>query len=75
LRNRTIAAAGLDVFYQEPTKAEGFLDLDNISMLPHVASASVPTRNAMADLVVDNLIGWFADKKVLTPVPETPVKA
>lgn len=74
LRNGTIAAAGLDVFYQEPTKAEGFLDLDNISMLPHVASASVPTRNAMADLVVDNLIGWFADKKVLTPVPETPVK-
>ncbi|AYD02278.1 2-hydroxyacid dehydrogenase [Neorhizobium sp. NCHU2750] len=75
LRNGTIAAAGLDVFYTEPTKAGGFLDLDNISMLPHVASASVPTRNAMADLVVDNLIGWFDDKKVLTPVPETPVKA
>jgi len=75
LRNGTIAAAGLDVFYQEPTTAEGFLDLDNISMLPHVASASVPTRNAMADLVVDNLIGWFDGKKVLTPVPETPVKA
>jgi lactate dehydrogenase-like 2-hydroxyacid dehydrogenase len=75
LRNGTIAAAGLDVFYQEPSRAEGFLDLDNVSMLPHVASASVPTRNAMADLVVDNLIGWFEDRKVLTPVPETPIKS
>jgi lactate dehydrogenase-like 2-hydroxyacid dehydrogenase len=74
LRNRTIAAAGLDVFYQEPTKAEGFLDLDNASLLPHVASASVPTRDAMADLVVDNLIDWFDKKTVRTPVPETPVK-
>jgi lactate dehydrogenase-like 2-hydroxyacid dehydrogenase len=75
LRNGTIAAAGLDVFYQEPTKAEGFLDLDNASLLPHVASASVPTRDAMADLVVDNLIGWFESRTVRTPVPETPVKS
>lgn len=73
LRNGTIAAAGLDVFYQEPTTASDFLGLDNVSLLPHVASASVPTRNAMADLVVDNLIQWFDHKKVLTPVPETPV--
>jgi lactate dehydrogenase-like 2-hydroxyacid dehydrogenase len=48
--------------------------LDNTCLLPHVASASVQTRNAMADLVVDNLIGWFKDGRVLTPVPETPVK-
>ncbi len=74
LRNGTIAAAGLDVFYEEPTTASAFLDLDNASLLPHVASASVPTRNAMADLVVDNLIRWFDEKKVFTPVPETPVK-
>jgi len=45
-----------------------------VSLLPHVASASVPTRNAMADLVADNILGWFAERKVLTPVPETPVK-
>ncbi|MGE7367614.1 2-hydroxyacid dehydrogenase [Neorhizobium sp. NPDC001467] len=74
LRSGTIAAAGLDVFYEEPTTASAFLDLDNVSLLPHVASASVPTRNAMADLVVDNLIGWFTDKTVISPVPETPVK-
>ncbi|WP_395516466.1 2-hydroxyacid dehydrogenase [Pseudorhizobium flavum] len=75
LRSRTIAAAGLDVFYDEPNVPQALLDLPNTSLLPHVASASVPTRNAMADLVVDNLIGWFREKKVITPVPETPVKA
>lgn len=74
LKSGTIAAAGLDVFYDEPRIPSGFFDLPNLSMLPHVASASVPTRNDMADLVVDNLIGWFRDGKVLTPVPETPVK-
>ena len=75
LRSRTIAAAGLDVFYDEPNVPQALLDLPNASLLPHVASASVPTRNAMADLVVDNLLGWFREKKVITPVPETPVKA
>jgi lactate dehydrogenase-like 2-hydroxyacid dehydrogenase len=74
LKNNVIAAAGLDVFYDEPRIPAGFFDLPNLSMLPHVASASVPTRNDMADLVVDNLIGWFTEGKVLTPVPETPVK-
>ncbi|MBT9369243.1 2-hydroxyacid dehydrogenase [Rhizobium sp. CSW-27] len=74
LKAGTIAAAGLDVFYHEPKVPAGLLDLPNVSLLPHVASASVPTRNDMADLVVDNLIGWFTDGKVLTPVAETPVK-
>jgi lactate dehydrogenase-like 2-hydroxyacid dehydrogenase len=74
LGDGTIAAAGLDVFFAEPQVPVELIALDNVSLLPHVASASVPTRNAMADLVVDNLIGWFKDKTVLTPVPETPVK-
>jgi lactate dehydrogenase-like 2-hydroxyacid dehydrogenase len=73
LKNGTIAAAGLDVFYDEPNVRPEFLELANACLLPHVASASVPTRNAMADLVVDNLIGWFKEKKVISPVPETPV--
>ncbi len=51
---------------------EALLAFDNVSLLPHVASASVPTRNAMADRVADNILGWFAERKVLTPVPETP---
>ncbi|MVA72826.1 2-hydroxyacid dehydrogenase [Agrobacterium vitis] len=74
LKDGTIAAAGMDVFYEEPKVPAEFLDLPNVSLLPHVASASVPTRNAMADLVADNLIGWFENGMVKTPVPETPVK-
>ena len=74
LQDGTLGAAGLDVFYAEPKVPEAFLALNNVSLLPHVASASVPTRNAMADLVVDNVLTWLKDRKVLTPVPETPVK-
>jgi lactate dehydrogenase-like 2-hydroxyacid dehydrogenase len=72
LQNGTIAAAGLDVFADEPRVPQALIDLPNVSLLPHVASASVPTRDAMADLVVDNLINWFDKGRVLTPVPETP---
>ena len=72
LQNGTIAAAGLDVFADEPRVPQALIDLPNVSLLPHVASASVPTRNAMADLVVDNLIAWFDKGQPLTPVPETP---
>ena len=74
LGDGTIAAAGLDVFYDEPNVPEALLDLPNISLLPHVASASVVTRNAMADLVVDNLFSWFERGSALTPVPETPFR-
>ncbi len=74
LQTGTIAAAGLDVFADEPRVPQALIDLPNVSLLPHVASASVPTRDAMADLVVDNLIAWFQSGKPLTPVPETPHK-
>lgn len=72
LQDGTIAAAGLDVFENEPNVPQALLELPNVSLLPHVASASVPTRNAMADLVADNLIAWFRTGRALTPVPETP---
>ncbi|WP_320195075.1 2-hydroxyacid dehydrogenase [Agrobacterium rosae] len=74
LQDGTLGAAGLDVFYAEPKVPEGFLSLPNVTLLPHVASASVPTRNAMADLVADNVLGWLSERKVVTPVAETPVK-
>lgn len=74
LQKGTIAAAGLDVFADEPRVPQALIDLPNVSLLPHVASASVPTRDAMADLVVDNLIAWFQTGKPLTSVPETPHK-
>ncbi|OCW59405.1 2-hydroxyacid dehydrogenase [Hoeflea olei] len=65
-----IAAAGLDVFADEPNVPQALIDLPNACLLPHVASASVSTRNAMADLVVDNLGAWFAGRPAITPVPE-----
>lgn len=71
LNSGTILAAGLDVFADEPHVPQALIDLPNATLLPHVGSASVATRNAMADLVVDNLIEWFSAGKALTPVPET----
>ncbi|WP_028746759.1 2-hydroxyacid dehydrogenase [Rhizobium mesoamericanum] len=74
LRSGTISAAGLDVYYDEPDVPASLLDLPNAVLLPHLASGSVPTRNAMADLVVDNLVEWFGKGRALTPVSETPAK-
>lgn len=71
LSSGTIMAAGLDVFEDEPHVPQALLDLDNATLLPHVGSASVHTREAMADLVVDNLVAWFTQARPLTPVPET----
>jgi lactate dehydrogenase-like 2-hydroxyacid dehydrogenase len=71
LKNGTIFAAGLDVFADEPNVPKALLDLPNASLLPHVGSASVHTRNAMADLVVDNLVSWFSRGEPVTAVPET----
>jgi lactate dehydrogenase-like 2-hydroxyacid dehydrogenase len=73
LANGDIAGAGLDVFEDEPNVPEALMTLDNVSLLPHVASASIITRNAMADLVGDNLIAYFEQGAPITPVPETPV--
>ncbi|OHV71107.1 dehydrogenase [Mesorhizobium sp. LCM 4577] len=71
LESGAIAAAGLDVFAEEPNVPRALLDAPNTSLLPHVGSASVHTRRAMADLCVDNLVSWFAERRPLTPVPET----
>ena len=71
LANGIIAAAGLDVFANEPNVPRALLDAPNTSLVPHVGSASHHTRRAMADLCVDNLISWFGERRPLTPVPET----
>jgi lactate dehydrogenase-like 2-hydroxyacid dehydrogenase len=75
LQSGTILAAGLDVFEKEPNVPDELKAMQNVVLLPHIGSASVVTRNAMDQLVVDNLKAWFAGKPPLTPVPETPVKA
>jgi lactate dehydrogenase-like 2-hydroxyacid dehydrogenase len=74
LKSETILAAGLDVFANEPTVPDELRSMQNVVLLPHIGSASVVTRNAMDQLVVDNLKAWFAGKPPLTPIPETPVK-
>ncbi len=71
LTNGTIAAAGLDVFADEPNVPQALLDAPNTVLLPHIGSASEKTRQGMADLVIDNLISWFDKGEALTPVPET----
>ena len=72
LRERRIAAAGLDVFEGEPQVHPGLLNVPNVVLTPHIASATVPTRRAMADLAADNLIAYFEGRGALTPV-NTPV--
>jgi lactate dehydrogenase-like 2-hydroxyacid dehydrogenase len=73
LKSGAILAAGLDVFEKEPNVPDELRSMQNVVLLPHIGSASVVTRNAMDQLVVDNLKTWFAGKPPLTPVAETPV--
>jgi lactate dehydrogenase-like 2-hydroxyacid dehydrogenase len=70
LRDRKILSAGLDVFEDEPRVPAELIAMDHVVLLPHVGSASVHTRNAMGQLVVDNLVSWFGGKGAVTPVPE-----
>jgi lactate dehydrogenase-like 2-hydroxyacid dehydrogenase len=72
LRSGTILSAGLDVYEDEPRVPQELIDLEHVVLLPHIASGSVHTRNAMGKFVADNLIAWFGGRGPLTPVPETP---
>ena len=66
-----LGGAGLDVFVEEPKVPEELFKLDNVVLQPHVGSGTHHTRNAMGQLVVDNLAAYFAGKPLLTEVPET----
>ncbi len=68
LRERRIAGAGLDVFEGEPTVHADLLSLSNVVLTPHIASASLATRRAMANLAADNLIDFFSGKGPRTPL-------
>jgi gluconate 2-dehydrogenase len=68
LREKRIAAAGLDVFEGEPSVHTGLLDVPNVVLTPHIASATLKTRRAMADLAADNLIAYLGCGEALTPL-------
>lgn len=63
-----IAAAGLDVFEGEPHVHPDLLSVPNVVLTPHIASATLATRQAMANLAADNLIAWLTEGRALTPV-------
>ncbi len=68
LREKRIAAAGLDVFEGEPKLNPDLLTLSNVVLTPHIASATIPTRLAMSNLAADNLIGYLVHNKPRTPL-------
>jgi gluconate 2-dehydrogenase len=68
LREKRIAAAGLDVFEGEPKVHPDLLTVPNVVLTPHIASSSIPTRLAMANLAADNLISYFTQGKSVTPL-------
>ncbi|MGN6275715.1 MAG: 2-hydroxyacid dehydrogenase [Solirubrobacterales bacterium] len=65
----TIAAAGLDVYEREPKVEPALLALDNVVLTPHLGSATIETRTAMAELAARNAISVLRGQGALTPVP------
>ena len=68
LRDGGLGAAALDVFWNEPNPDPALTALPNVTLFPHHASGTVESRNAMAQLVVDNLAAFYAGRPLLTPV-------
>lgn len=68
LAARVIAAAGLDVYEHEPLVEPALLELENVVLLPHLGSATVETRTAMAELAARNAIAAVRGEALLTPV-------
>jgi glyoxylate reductase len=69
LGQRLIAGAALDVYEEEPTVHPGLLELENVLLIPHLASATTETRTAMADLAVTNVLAVLDGRPAVTPVP------
>ena len=66
LKNKRIAGAGLDVYEDEPNVPDELLALNNVSLLPHLGSATLSTRTAMGEKVLSNLAAFFAG----SPLPD-----
>jgi glyoxylate reductase len=72
LRGGEIAAAGLDVFEHEPRVHPGLLELENVVLVPHLGSATVETRTAMAELAARNAVAAVRSEPLPTPVELPP---
>lgn len=70
LRNGHIAGAGLDVFEREPSVHPGLLELENVVLVPHLGSATVETRTAMATLAADNALAVLRGDEPPTPIQQ-----
>lgn len=70
LQHGLIGGAGLDVYAGEPRVPDELIEMDNVVLLPHIGSATIETRAAMGNLVVENLDAWFSNGKLLTEVSE-----
>jgi glyoxylate reductase len=68
LADGVIAGAALDVFEEEPAVHPGLIGLDNVVLVPHLGSATVETRTAMADLAARNVVAVLGGEPPLTPV-------
>jgi glyoxylate reductase len=68
LREGQIAGAGLDVFEQEPKVHPWLLELENVTLVPHLGSATVETRTAMAVLAADNTLAVLGGQQPPTPI-------
>jgi lactate dehydrogenase-like 2-hydroxyacid dehydrogenase len=73
LKDKAIAGAALDVFWDEPIIDPELRRLPNVVLTPHIASATIETRSAMAALTLQNLDAFYQKKSVPTPVPECEV--
>jgi glyoxylate reductase len=69
LKERLIAGAALDVYEKEPEIHPGLISLENVLLIPHLASATTETRTAMADLAVTNALEVLNGRPPVTPVP------
>ena len=63
LRNKVIFAAGLDVYEEEPALAPGLTELENVTIPPHIASATIDTRSKMATMAAGNIVAFFKGER------------
>jgi glyoxylate reductase len=68
LQDGSIFAAGLDVYEEEPEVHPKLLELENVVLAPHIGSASIETRDRMAELAAENLVAVLRGEEPKTPV-------